>query len=251
MGHSSSCADVGDLLQGLPPARTISFESAHSRSNSSICGPESWLWKAATAAFSCAVFVASLLILNHAFLKPETNSSKKKSPPKNPSWTSVVSLTVARGTIGYMPPELFYRNVGGVSHKSDVYSFGMLLLDMGGRRKKMQAFAQDSSELYFPSWIYDQISCGGEVEMGTTTDDEKQMAKKLIIAGLWCIQMKPVDRPSMSRFVEMLEGSVDLLRLPPKAFLSSPEHVSSEEYESMDGTEELDEPMLSHISLQQ
>ncbi|KAL5997421.1 hypothetical protein ACLOJK_008351 [Asimina triloba] len=88
----SSCADVGDLLQGLPPARTVSFESAHSRSNTTICGPESWLWKAATAAFSCAVFVASLLILNHAFLKPETNSSKKKSPPKNPSWVSDVLI---------------------------------------------------------------------------------------------------------------------------------------------------------------
>ncbi|THF99618.1 hypothetical protein TEA_004063 [Camellia sinensis var. sinensis] len=39
---------------------------------------------------------------------------------------SIVNLTAARGTMGYMAPELFYKNIGGVSYKADVYSFGML-----------------------------------------------------------------------------------------------------------------------------
>ncbi|XP_065622040.1 rust resistance kinase Lr10-like isoform X2 [Quercus suber] len=43
---------------------------------------------------------------------------------------SIVSLTAARGTLGYMAPELFYKNIGGVSYKADVYSFGMLLLEI-------------------------------------------------------------------------------------------------------------------------
>ncbi|RHN77805.1 putative glycerophosphodiester phosphodiesterase, protein kinase RLK-Pelle-LRK10L-2 family [Medicago truncatula] len=30
--------------------------------------------------------------------------------------------TAARGTMGYMAPELFYKNIGGVSYKADVYS---------------------------------------------------------------------------------------------------------------------------------
>ena len=30
---------------------------------------------------------------------------------------SIVSLTAARGTLGYMAPELFYKNIGGVSYK--------------------------------------------------------------------------------------------------------------------------------------
>ena len=38
-----------------------------------------------------------------------------------------MSLTAARGTMGYMAPELFYKNIGGVSYKADVYSFGMLI----------------------------------------------------------------------------------------------------------------------------
>ncbi|GMN19784.1 hypothetical protein TIFTF001_042924 [Ficus carica] len=48
---------------------------------------------------------------------------------------SIVSMTNARGTMGYIAPEVFSRNFGNVSYKSDVYSFGMLLLEMVGGRK--------------------------------------------------------------------------------------------------------------------
>ncbi|KAJ8639580.1 hypothetical protein MRB53_016274 [Persea americana] len=36
---------------------------------------------------------------------------------------SVVSMTAARGTMGYIAPEVYSRNFGNVSSKSDVYSF--------------------------------------------------------------------------------------------------------------------------------
>jgi serine/threonine protein kinase len=29
-----------------------------------------------------------------------------------------------------MAPELFYKNIGGISYRADVYSFGMLLMEM-------------------------------------------------------------------------------------------------------------------------
>ena len=38
---------------------------------------------------------------------------------------SQVSLSAARGTIGYIAPELMSRNFGVISNKSDVYRFGM------------------------------------------------------------------------------------------------------------------------------
>ncbi|KAK3019479.1 hypothetical protein RJ639_004878 [Escallonia herrerae] len=41
-----------------------------------------------------------------------------------------MSMTAAKGTMGYIAPEVFSRNFGNVSSKSDVYSFGMLLLEM-------------------------------------------------------------------------------------------------------------------------
>lgn len=49
---------------------------------------------------------------------------------------SIMSTVGARGTIGYIAPEVFFRSFGAVSHKSDVYSYGMMLLEMADAKKK-------------------------------------------------------------------------------------------------------------------
>ncbi|XP_034710492.1 rust resistance kinase Lr10-like [Vitis riparia] len=137
---------------------------------------------------------------------------------------SVVSLTAARGTLGYIAPELFYKNVGHVSYKADVYSFGMLLMEMVGKQRHFRRHEEeDLSELFFPSWIYDRIEQGEDMEMGDVTEDEKIYIWKMVIVALWCVQMKPMDRPSMSKALDMLEGDVELLQLPPKPTLYSHE----------------------------
>ena len=137
---------------------------------------------------------------------------------------SMVSLTAARGTLGYIAPELFYKNVGGISYKVDVYSFGMLLLEMVGRSKNVNPNANHSSQIYFPSWIYDKYDQGEKnIDLGDATEDEKKFVRKMVIVALWCIQMKPIDRPSMSKALEMLEGEIELLEMPPKPTLYSQE----------------------------
>ncbi|KAL2456007.1 Protein kinase superfamily protein [Abeliophyllum distichum] len=79
----------------------------------------------------------------------------------------VMTRTAARGTMGYMAPELFYKNIGRVSHKADIYSFGMLLMDiyMAGRRRTLNPFVDSLSQIYFPSWIYDQFNEGKDLEI--------------------------------------------------------------------------------------
>ena len=142
---------------------------------------------------------------------------------------SMVSLTAARGTLGYIAPELFYKNIGGVSYKSDVYSFGMLLMEMVGRRKNVNANANHSSQIYFPSWIYDRYHQGESINFEDATEDEYKLIRKMVIVALWCIQMKPIDRPSMSKALEMLEGEVEPLDMPPKPTLY-PEEMSIEDH---------------------
>lgn len=135
---------------------------------------------------------------------------------------SIVSLTAARGTLGYIAPELFYKNIGGVSYKADVYSFGMLLMEMVGKRKHANT-CLEQSQTYFPSWIYDRIDQGEDMEIGDATEDEHKYIRKIVIVALWCVQMNPTDRPSMSKALEMLEGEVELLQMPPRPTLYSRE----------------------------
>ncbi|XP_030970396.1 PR5-like receptor kinase [Quercus lobata] len=136
---------------------------------------------------------------------------------------SIISMVGARGTIGYIAPELFCRNFGGVSHKLDVYSYGMMVLEMIGGRKNIDVSVDRTSEIYFPHWIYKRLELDEELGLqGLIIKEDEESARKMIIVSLWCIQTIPSDRPSMSKVVDMLEGSLDFLQMPPKPFLSSP-----------------------------
>ncbi|KAK9103840.1 hypothetical protein Sjap_021094 [Stephania japonica] len=59
-----------------------------------------------------------------------------------------------------------------------------------------------------------------EIKVESEGDDEK-IAKKLSIVGLWCIQWYPVDRPSISSVIQMLEGETENLTIPPNPFAST------------------------------
>ena len=121
---------------------------------------------------------------------------------------SIVSLIAGRGTFGYIGPGLFYKNIGGISYKTDVYSFGKLLLEMTSRRKNFNAFLDHSSQIYFPTWVFEQVSRGNDMIMEDAIEEEKNIVNKMIVVTLWCIQMKPSDRCSMNKVVEMLVGEV-------------------------------------------
>uniref|UniRef100_A0A6N2K7D5 non-specific serine/threonine protein kinase n=1 Tax=Salix viminalis TaxID=40686 RepID=A0A6N2K7D5_SALVM len=90
-------------------------------------------------------------------------------------------------------------------------------MEMEGRRKNLNALANHSSQIYFPSWVYDHKCI--EVQEDAT-EHEKKTTKKMIIVALWCIQLKPNDRPSMHKVVEMLESDVESLQKPTKPFLT-------------------------------
>ncbi|XP_008243271.1 PREDICTED: LEAF RUST 10 DISEASE-RESISTANCE LOCUS RECEPTOR-LIKE PROTEIN KINASE-like 2.4 isoform X2 [Prunus mume] len=136
---------------------------------------------------------------------------------------SIVSMACARGTAGYIAPEVFCRNFGAVSHKSDVYSYGMMLSEMVGGRRNINAEAEDTSEIYFPHWIYKRLELDEELGLPSIMEEEdKVRARKMIIVSLWCIQTDPSNRPAMKQVIDMLEGSVDCLQIPPKPYLSSP-----------------------------
>ncbi|KAL4597728.1 hypothetical protein ACB092_11G009800 [Castanea dentata] len=135
---------------------------------------------------------------------------------------SVVSMTAARGTMGYIAPEILSRNFGTtVSHKSDVYSFGMLLLEIVGGRKNIDTTVENTSQVYFPEWIYNQLDRGEDPGIQLEEERHAKIAKKLAIVGLWCIQWYPVNRPSMKIVVQMLEGEGDDLKIPPNPFEST------------------------------
>jgi len=133
---------------------------------------------------------------------------------------SALSMAEARGTNGFIAPEVFSRGFGVVSTKSDVYSYGMLLLEMVGGRTNTKGNIENSSEAYFPNWVYDRLV--KDLQSHEVTCETEEIARQMTLVGLWCIQTAPGNRPSMSRVIEMLEKNINELEMPPKPLLSCP-----------------------------
>jgi hypothetical protein len=95
---------------------------------------------------------------------------------------------------------------------------------MAGGRRNANPHAESSSQAYYPSWVYSQLT---RQETGEISDvvDMHELEKKLCIVGLWCIQMRFHDRPTMSEVVEMLEAGVDGIEMPLRPFFCDDEHA--------------------------
>ncbi|KAL0903387.1 hypothetical protein M5K25_027763 [Dendrobium thyrsiflorum] len=134
---------------------------------------------------------------------------------------SIMTISAARGTMGYIAPEVYSRNFGPVSHKSDVYSYGILLLEMIGRRKNIDPTIENLSEIYFPEWIYNKLFHGNSLGLAIEMEGNDQIMKRLAIIALWCIQWNPAERPSMSKVVQMLTLNFQIFEMPPTPFVPS------------------------------
>ncbi|CAO2198685.1 unnamed protein product [Urochloa humidicola] len=133
---------------------------------------------------------------------------------------SIVTLTAARGTMGYIAPELYSRNFGDISYKSDVYSFGMLVLEMVSGRRNSDPGIENQSEVYLPQWVYERVIAGQDLVLNREiAKEEKEKVKQMAIVALWCIQWNPKNRPSMTKVVNMLTGRLQNLQIPPKPYV--------------------------------
>lgn len=106
----------------------------------------------------------------------------------------------------------------------------------------MNAKASSSSGVNFPLCIYNHLVTWGfgDLEIGDNLS-ETEAGQKICIVRLWCTQVRVSDRPSITEVVEMLEGNIDSLQMPPKPSLSSstsPKLMSIEE----DHEDQLDPP---------
>ncbi|KAL3751339.1 hypothetical protein ACJRO7_012200 [Eucalyptus globulus] len=70
---------------------------------------------------------------------------------------STISLLGARGTAGFIAPEVFCRNVGGITQKSNVYTFGMIVLGLVGGRKNIVTGVERTGGIDFPCWIHKHL----------------------------------------------------------------------------------------------
>ncbi|ERM93823.1 G-type lectin S-receptor-like serine/threonine-protein kinase At1g34300 [Amborella trichopoda] len=149
----------------------------------------------------------------------------------------IVSMSAIRGTKGYLAPE--WVRSGTITPKADVYSFGMVLLEIvsGVRNFEFTRSSLESSEWYFPKWVYDKAYIERRIEdvldqrLIKFYDPNLHFAfvDRMVKTAMWCLQEKQEMRPSMGKVAKMLEGKVEILEPPkPLIFYEDETDASSE-----------------------
>ncbi|KAH7422131.1 hypothetical protein KP509_13G092100 [Ceratopteris richardii] len=135
-------------------------------------------------------------------------------------------LTTMRGTRGYLAPE--WRFNLPISEKSDVYSFGIVLLEIISGRKNYEP-SEMSERRYLAAFAFALAECNQLEELldnrlrDSVSNDK---VKETVIIALLCIQEEISLRPSMTEVVRMLEGNINVSKLPSSFVLTERLHMS-------------------------
>uniref|UniRef100_A0A6N2LW45 non-specific serine/threonine protein kinase n=1 Tax=Salix viminalis TaxID=40686 RepID=A0A6N2LW45_SALVM len=112
------------------------------------------------------------------------------------------TLTIARGTPGYMAPEWTKINTP-TSVKVDVYSYGVVLLEIVFCRRNMEINVSKPEEILLSKWAYELLVERELERLDLGEDVDRQKLEKMVMIGIWCIQDEPDLRPSMKNVVMM------------------------------------------------
>lgn len=124
-------------------------------------------------------------------------------------------LTTMRGTRGYLAPEWIAGLA--ITAKADVYSFGMTLLELVSGRRNIDYSSVDVA--FFPVWAAELINQANAdltclVDSRLQGDVDMDELQRVVHCAIWCIQDKEERRPSMSKAIQILEGTMQV-NAPP------------------------------------
>ncbi|WCJ27274.1 Leucine-rich repeat transmembrane protein kinase [Euphorbia peplus] len=123
-----------------------------------------------------------------------------------------ISTRVA-GTVGYMAPE--YALYGHLTFKADVYSFGIVLLEIVAGQNNMK-HRPDENFICLLDWALVLEQKGYLMELvdpRLESKFNKEEVKRVIEVAMLCTHPSPALRPTMSRVVNMLQGTADIHEL--------------------------------------
>lgn len=140
--------------------------------------------------------------------------------------------TRVAGTHGYLAPE--YALYGQLTEKSDVYSFGIVILEIMSGRKVLDTSNNSGSNPSFvliTDWAWMVLKSGKVEEIfdeAIRENGPKGVMERFVLVGILCAHVMVAFRPTISEALKMLEGDIDIPKLPDRPMpLGNEPHRSS------------------------
>ncbi|GAV71929.1 Pkinase domain-containing protein, partial [Cephalotus follicularis] len=143
--------------------------------------------------------------------------------------------TRVAGTHGYLAPE--YALYGQLTEKSDVYSFGVVILEIMSGRKVLDT--SNSSFILITDWAWMLAKSGNVQEIfdESIRDGPKGVMERFVLVGILCAHVMVAFRPTIADALKMLEGDIDIPRLPDRPLPLSHESFGSSLWHSLSTSE--------------
>uniref|UniRef100_A0A1J3EG14 Receptor-like serine/threonine-protein kinase n=1 Tax=Noccaea caerulescens TaxID=107243 RepID=A0A1J3EG14_NOCCA len=135
----------------------------------------------------------------------------------NPKDNRYKNMSSVRGTRGYVAPE-WLANLP-ITSKSDVYSYGMVLLEIVSGKRNFDV-SEKTNHKKFSIWAYDEFEKGNteailDKRLSADQTVDMEQVRRMVQTSFWCIQEQPLQRPTMGKVVQMLEG-ITAINKPPR-----------------------------------
>ncbi|CAH8254145.1 unnamed protein product [Arabidopsis lyrata] len=126
------------------------------------------------------------------------------------------NMSSVRGTRGYLAPE-WLANLP-ITSKSDVYSYGMVLLELVSGKRNFDV-SEKTNHKKFSIWAYEEFQKGNteailDTRLGEDQTVDMEQVMRMVKTSFWCIQEQPLQRPTMGKVVQMLEGITEIKNPP-------------------------------------
>ncbi|CAL9217364.1 unnamed protein product [Arabidopsis halleri] len=126
------------------------------------------------------------------------------------------NMSSVRGTRGYLAPE-WLANLP-ITSKSDVYSYGMVLLELVSGKRNFDV-SEKTNHKKFSIWAFEEFEKGNteailDTRLGEDQTVDMEQVRRMVKTSFWCIQEQPLQRPTMGKVVQMLEGITEIKKPP-------------------------------------
>ncbi|PON91542.1 Serine/threonine protein kinase [Trema orientale] len=137
--------------------------------------------------------------------------------------------TRVAGTHGYLAPE--YALYGQLTEKSDVYSFGIVILEvMTGKKALDTSNESNPSVILITDWAWTVLKSGNVEEVfeeSIRRNGPKGVMERFVRVGILCAHVMVAFRPTIAEALRMLEGDIDIPKLPDRPLPLSHESFRS------------------------